>query len=95
MKRKYISGSEMSAETEVIKKTAIAPQNDCQFNACVTGPYAAKRQSLSRSNSNLSKKNLQQWLRLQEVHHRLKDCEDEEERMDLYISKNHFTIKVC
>lgn len=99
MKRK----SSAMADSEVIKKTAIAPQNDIHFNPCITGPFGAKkRRSLSRENSNLSKKNVQHWLRLQEVHHRLKDCEDEEEKMDLYINfgdrlcdLNRFTDALC
>ena len=35
----------------------------------------------------MNKKSPQQWLRLQEVHHRIRYCEDENEKFELYISK--------
>jgi len=45
-----------------------------------------------KSSKNMTKKSLQQWLRLQEIHHRIRDCEDESEKLDLYIS---FGDRLC
>jgi len=70
-----------------------------QFNTpCIASPFGAtappgvqRKRSFNhqinrRSNKSMSKKSLQQWLRLQEVHHRIRDCEDENEKFELYIS---------
>jgi len=72
-----------------------------QFNTpCIASPFGAtapsgvhvqRKRSFNhqigrKSNKSMSKKSLQQWLRLQEVHHRIRDCEDENEKFELYIS---------
>ena len=75
-----------------------------QFNTpCIASPFGAtappgvqRKRSFNhqinrRSNKSMSKKSLQQWLRLQEVHHRIRDCEDENEKFELYISKLIFS----
>ena len=74
-----------------------------QFNTpCIASPFGAtappglqRKRSFNhgisrKSNKSMSKKSLQQWLRLQEVHHRIRDCEDENEKFELYISKPFF-----
>ena len=74
-----------------------------QFNTpCIASPFASnvpkqiplqRKRSLTnqigRKVKNTSKKSLQQWLRLQEVHHRIRDCEDDLEKFELYISKSY------
>ena len=77
-----------------------------QFNTpCIASPFGAtapsgvhvqRKRSFNhqigrKSNKSMSKKSLQQWLRLQEVHHRIRDCEDENEKFELYISKLFFS----
>lgn len=71
-----------------------------QFNTpCIASPFSATAQAPGvqrkrsfnhginrKSNKTMSKKSLQQWLRLQEVHHLIRDCEDENEKVELYIS---------
>ena len=74
-----------------------------QFDTpCIASPFGAtappgvhRKRSFNhkisgKSNKSMSKKSLQQWLRLQEVHHRIRDCEDENEKFELYISKLFF-----
>ena len=78
-----------------------------QFNTpCIASPFGAtappgvqRKRSFNhqinrRSNKSMSKKSLQQWLRLQEVHHRIRDCEDENEKFELYISKLFFSALI-
>ena len=75
-----------------------------QFNTpCIASPFGSnvpknipglqRKRSLTnqigRKVKNTSKKSLQQWLRLQEVHHRIRDCEDDLEKFELYISKSY------
>ena len=75
-----------------------------QFNTpCIASPFGSnvpknipglqrKRSftnQIGRKMKNTSKKSLQQWLRLQEVHHRIRDCEDDLEKFELYISKSY------
>merc|ERR1712037_917472 len=77
-----------------------------QFNTpCIASPFGAtapsgvhvqRKRSFNhqfgrKNNKSMSKKSLQQWLRLQEVHHRIRDCEDENEKFELYISKLFFS----
>jgi hypothetical protein len=76
-----------------------------QFNTpCIASPFSATAQAPGvqrkrsfnhginrKSNKTMSKKSLQQWLRLQEVHHLIRDCEDENEKVELYISKLFFS----
>ena len=77
-----------------------------QFNTpCIASPFGAtappgvqRKRSFNhgisrKSNKSMSKKSLQQWLRLQEVHHRIRDCEDENEKFELYISKLLHTLQ--
>ena len=82
-----------------------------QFNTpCIASPFGAtapsgvhvqRKRSFNhqigrKSNKSMSKKSLQQWLRLQEVHHRIRDCEDENEKFELYISKLFFSsLSTC
>lgn len=52
-------------------------------------PFQRKRSfnhGSGKKSKTMSKKLLQQWLRLQEVHHQIRDCEDESEKFELYIS---------
>ena len=76
------------------------------FNTpCIASPFGAtappgvqRKRSFNhgisrKSNKSMSKKSLQQWLRLQEVHHRIRDCEDENEKFELYISKLLYTLQ--
>ena len=56
-----------------------------EANPCITGPFM--KRTISQNNSVPVKKNVHQWLRLQEIYHRIKDCETEEEKSGLYISK--------
>lgn len=69
------------------------------FTPCITSPFsitnpplppavssATPSPSLSRREKPRTRKNLLQWLKLQEIHHRIKDCETEEDKCDLYIS---------
>jgi len=78
-----------------------------QFNTpCIASPFGSnvpknipglqrKRSftnQIGRKMKNTSKKSLQQWLRLQEVHHRIRDCEDDLEKFELYIS---FGDRLC
>ena len=74
------------------------------FNTpCIASPFGAtappgvqRKRSFNhqinrKSNKSMNKKSLHQWLRLQEVHHRIRDCEDENEKFELYISKLFFS----
>jgi len=47
---------------------------------------------IGKKTKNMTKKSLQHWLRLQEIHHRIRDCEDETEKVELYIS---FGDRLC
>ena len=63
-----------------------------EANPCITGPFTKgpgpRVSSFSSQNgSGPYKKNVHQWLRLQEIYHRIKDCETDEEKSGLYISK--------
>merc|ERR1712087_777789 len=42
-------------------------------------------QGNGKKSKNINKKSLQQWLRLQEIHHRIRDCDDDTEKLELYI----------
>ena len=60
-----------------------------EANPCITGPFMKdpRPSSFSQNTSGSVKKNVHQWLRLQEIYHRIKDCETDEEKSGLYISK--------
>lgn len=47
---------------------------------------------IGKKTKNMTKKSLQHWLRLQEIHHRIRDCEDETEKVELYISKHLYNL---
>ena len=47
---------------------------------------------IGKKTKNMTKKSLQHWLRLQEIHHRIRDCEDETEKAELYISKHLYNL---
>jgi len=58
-------------------------------------PIQRKRsfnQGNGKKSKNINKKSLQQWLRLQEIHHRIRDCDDDTEKLELYIS---FGDRLC
>ena len=100
MKRNYFmmaSDSEDSCELQPATKKSVAPQNSFgTFNGCVTtAPFGITNNSNKTNNKNSieninfvsSKKNLQQWLRLQEIYNRIQDSEEDEDNTELYISK--------
>ena len=62
-----------------------------EANPCITGPFLKPSRNGMGSNSSLSKhqakKNLHQWLRIQEIFHRIKDSETDAEKSGLYLSK--------
>lgn len=75
-------------------------------NPCIAAPFGApsppcdsksrqqtenKKKVRSKSREE-SKRNVRHWLKLQELHHRIKDCEDEDEKAELYLSKRHLTF---
>ena len=97
MKRNHFMMSSDSEDScEQPTKRSVAPQNSFgTFNGCLTtAPFGIANNS-SKTNKNSienisfvsSKKNLQQWLRLQEIYNRIQDCEDDEDNTELYISK--------
>ena len=66
-----------------------------EANPCITGPFLKRIRSGTASSNSIkmknhnheTKKNVHQWLRLQEIFHRIKDCETNEEKYGLYLSK--------
>ena len=78
-------------------RNALSPQNSFgTFNGCLTtAPFGIANNSNKTNNKNSieninfvsSKKNLQQWLRLQEIYNRIQDSEEDEDNTELYISK--------
>ena len=69
-----------------------------EANPCITGPFLKPSRNGMGSNSSLSKhqakKNLHQWLRLQEIFHRIKDSETDAEKSGLYLSKSCFVTHI-
>ena len=64
-----------------------------EANPCITGPFLKRNSSNSSiMKTQKAKKNLHQWLRLQEIFHRIKDCETDEEKSGLYLSKFGFLV---
>jgi hypothetical protein len=51
-----------------------------------TNPNPFKK--LSRSNSATRKQQVHLWLRVQEIHHQIRNCEDGSEKTELYLSKS-------
>jgi len=99
MKRNYFmmaSDSEDSCELQPATKKSVAPQNSFgTFNGCLTtAPFGIANNSNKTNNKNSieninfvsSKKNLQQWLRLQEIYNRIQDSEEDEDNTELYIT---------
>ena len=71
-----------------------------EANPCITGPFLKRIRSGTASSNSIkmknhnheTKKNVHQWLRLQEIFHRIKDCETNEEKYGLYLSKFAFLV---
>jgi hypothetical protein len=104
MKLRKIQGATMWSFSD--SDLDVSSNHQEQFNTpCIASPFGAtapsgvhvqRKRSFNhqigrKSNKSMSKKSLQQWLRLQEVHHRIRDCEDENEKFELYISKLFFS----
>ena len=70
------------------EKQIMVPQGDMDFNPCIASPFAANKRKVSRESIS-SKKNVQQWLKLQAIYNRIKDCaeDEDEDRMELCIRK--------
>lgn len=67
-------------------------------NPCIISPLFEQaekhpaRRKFSKENIS-AKKNLQDWLKLQQLYHSIKNCEVDEEKSELYIGKlNNFII---
>ena len=85
--------SKDKTESESCKQT-MAPQNGIDFNPCIVSPFAMAPPQRKYSRENIpTKKNLQQWLRLQEIYKRMKYCEDEDDKMEIFISKFYLFLR--